>query len=101
MVIASTPLAAKLTGTEPTACTASVWNGTANSAATAASEGMSWTVPTSLFAHMMLTSATASGSAARAARSVSGSTRPAPSTGRWTISAPCSVASHSAASRTA
>ena len=65
---ASTPLAAKSTGTAPTACTASVWNGTPNSCATSASARTSLTVPTSLLAHMTLTRATSPGWAASASR---------------------------------
>ena len=58
IVSASTPLAAKSTGTCPTACTASVCSGTPTSCATAASAGMSLTVPISLLAHMTLATAT-------------------------------------------
>ena len=64
--------AAKSTGSAPTACTASVWNGTPNSCAIAASSAIGCTVPTSLLAHITLTTAAASGSAASASRSVVG-----------------------------
>ncbi len=42
----------------PTACTASVWNGTAYSWLISASSRIGFTVPTSLFAHITDTSAT-------------------------------------------
>ena len=58
IVSASAPLAAKSTGTWPTACTASVCSGTPNSWATAASAATSLTVPTSLLAHITLATAT-------------------------------------------
>ena len=81
-VSASAPLAAKSTGSCPAACTASVWNGTPCSRATAASSATGWTVPTSLFAHITLTSATLSGSRSIAARSdVRAAARPVASTG--------------------
>ena len=76
MVSASAPQAAKSTGSVQTACTASVWNGTPCSCAIAASSAIGCTVPISLFAHITLTSAVVSGSAASAARNVSGATRP-------------------------
>ena len=71
-VIASTPDSAKDTGSTPAACTASVWNGMPCSWATAASSAIGWTVPTSLLAHMMLTSATAAGSCSIAGASTAG-----------------------------
>ena len=71
-VIASRPLAAKSSGSAPNACTASEWNGTSHADATAASASIGWTVPTSLLAHMTVTSATEPGSAAMAVSSVSG-----------------------------
>ena len=55
-VSAATPPAAKSTGTCPTACIASVWNGTPVAAASAASSATGWTVPTSLLAHITVTS---------------------------------------------
>ena len=57
MLRASTPSALTSSGNQPAACTASVWNGTPCSRATAAKAAMGWTVPTSLFAYMMLTRA--------------------------------------------
>ena len=63
-VIASAPLPAKLTGSWPAACTASVWNGMPCSRASAASSAIGCTAPTSLLAHITVTRATASGSAA-------------------------------------
>ena len=66
-VIASAPEAAKSTGSWAAACTASVWNGTPNSCATAASSATGSTAPTSLFAHITLTTAAEDGSAASAA----------------------------------
>ena len=68
--------AAKSTGSAPTACTASVWNGMPCSAHVVASSRTGLTVPTSLLAHMTLTIATLAGSSAIAARSVSSCTRP-------------------------
>ncbi len=101
MVRASAPLSAKCTGTCAAACTASVWNGIWYSAATAASSATGAIVPTSLFAHMTLTSATLSGSASIAARRVSADTRPVPSTASQQISAPSWLASQFAESSTA
>ena len=100
-VIASTPESAKDTGRMPAACTASVWNGMPCSCAIAASCSIGWMVPTSLFAHMMLTTATASGSSAIAAARVSGRTPPWPSTGSSTNSACSCSASQRAESSTA
>src|SRR5665648_34955 len=59
------------------------------------------TVPTSLFAHITLTSATSSPCAASSAASAARSSRPTPSTGSSTASAPCRSASQAAESRTA
>ena len=101
MVSASTPLAAKFTGTCPAACTASVWNGIWCLRATEASSAIGWIVPTSLFAHMTLIIATAPGSGAMAARSVSGDSRPVRSTGSQHTSAASWLASHCAESSTA
>ena len=60
-VIRSAPLSSKRTGRWATACTASVWNGTPCSRATAASSATGCTVPTSLLAHMTLATATPPG----------------------------------------
>ncbi len=57
---AATPLAAKSTGTCPTAWIASVCSGTPAAAATLASSAIGWTVPTSLLAHITVTTATSS-----------------------------------------
>ena len=59
-VIRSAPDSSNRTGRWATACTASVWNGTPCSRATAASSATGCTVPTSLLAHMTLTRATSS-----------------------------------------
>ena len=61
-VSASTPLAAKSTGTAPTAWTASVCTGMPCSAAIATTSSTGWSVPTSLLAHMTEISATDPGS---------------------------------------
>ncbi len=100
-VSASTPAAAKSTGTWPTAWTASVCMGTPAAWATSASSATGCTVPTSLLAHITLTRATPSGSRARAARSTSGATRPSASTGSHSASAPSWSTSQCTASRTA
>ena len=101
IVSASTPLAAKFTGTCPAACTASVWKGIWCPRATEASSAIGWIVPTSLFAHMTLISATEPGSAPMAARSVSGGRKPSESTGSQVTSAASWLASHCAESSTA
>ena len=59
---ASTPEAAKSTGTAPTAWTASVWTGMPCSAASATTSSIGWRVPTSLLAHITEMRATESGS---------------------------------------
>ena len=100
-VSASAPLAAKSTGSCAAACTASVWNGTPYSCATAASSLTGCTVPTSLFAHITLTTATCSGACAIAARSASGRTTPSAPTASQTASAPWASSSHRTESRTA
>ena len=79
-VMASTPDAAKSTGSCAAACTASVWNGTPNSCATSASAAIGCTAPTSLLAHIMLTTAALPGSRSSATRSSDGRTSPHPST---------------------
>ena len=101
MVSAAAPLAAKSTGSTPTACTASVCSGMPCRAATSASSRMGLTVPTSLFAHITLTRATSSGFSAIAAASVSACTLPKPSTSSQLTRAPSWSASHCAASCTA
>lgn len=102
-VIASRPLAAKSRSIWPNACTASECIGTPNSRATSASSGTGRMVPTSLFAHIAVTSATSSGPAPRsnAARSASGRTRPCPSTSSHSTTAPSWSASQYTASSTA
>ena len=57
-VIRSRPLRAKSTGTWPTACTASECTGIPCSWAISTTSATGWTVPTSLLAHITLTSAT-------------------------------------------
>ena len=61
-VSASTPDAAKSTGTAPTAWTASVCTGMPCAAAIATTSAIGWRVPTSLLAHITEISATESGS---------------------------------------
>ncbi len=100
-VSASTPLAATSTGTWPTAWTASVWKGTPCSRARSARVGTGCRVPTSLLAHITVTSATSDGSRSSAARSTSGCTRPSASTSSHSTTAPSWATSHSTASRTA
>ena len=99
-VIASTPEAAKSTGTAPTACTASVWTGMPCSLAAATTRSSGWSVPTSLLAHITETRPTPEGSA-RAASSAAGSSRPAASTARCSTAKPCRSSSHSSGSSTA
>ena len=60
----SAPLSSKRTGRWATACTASVWNGTPCSRATAASSATGCIVPTSLLAHMTLATAMPPGASA-------------------------------------
>ena len=103
-VIASTPDAAKSTGSCAAACTASVWKGTPYSCATAASAAIGCTAPTSLLAHMTLTSAAPSapsGPAVSAARSESACTSPQSSTGSHCGDAPSASASQWTESSTA
>src|SRR5919112_1430544 len=100
MVRASTPLAAKSTGTCPTAWTASLCSGTPTSCATSASAARSLTVPISLLAHMTLARATSS-PVPSAACSAPGAIRPVGSTGSQVTSAPSCLASHSTLSSTA
>ena len=73
--------AAKSTGTWPTAWIASVWNGMPRSAASAASSATGCTVPTSLLAHIAVTTAISSPWRSSSSRSASTATRPAASTG--------------------
>ena len=101
MVIASAPLAAKLTGSWPAACTASVWNGMPCSRASAASSGIGCTTPTSLFAHITVTRATPPGSAAMASASAAGGSTPVSSTGSQCSSASSWPASQCTESSTA
>ena len=101
IVSASAPLSAKCTGTCAAACTASVWNGIRCSAQTAASSATGAIVPTSLFAHITLTSATLPGSGPIAARRLSADTIPVPSTPIQPISAPSWLASQCTESSTA
>ena len=75
----STPRALTSTGMWPTAWTASVWNQAPWAWAIAASSAMGCTVPISLFASMMETSAVSS---RMAFSSSAGSTRPSGVTGR-------------------
>lgn len=98
---ADSPLAPKSIGTCPAACTASLCIGTPNSAATAASSAIGSMVPTSLFAHMTLTSATSSACAASSARSALTDTTPSASTGSHVTRAPSCCSSHSTVSTTA
>ena len=98
---ASAPLAAKSTGSCAAAWTASVWNGMPYSCATAASSATGCTVPTSLFAHITLTTATWPAARETAARSASGHTAPSTSTPSQTGSAPCVSSSQRTESRTA
>src|SRR5699024_5463410 len=100
-VNALTPLAAKSTSTCPNACTASVCTGIPNSLHTSASSATGLTVPTSLLAHMTLTSATLSGSTSTAARSWSGPSAPGWSTSSQVTSAPACSPIHSTVSSTA
>ena len=48
----STPSSVTSTGTDPTACTASVWNRAPFSCAMRASSATGWIEPTTLFANM-------------------------------------------------
>ena len=100
-VIASTPEPPKSTGRWATACTASECTGTPWRRAIWTISSTGWTVPTSLLAHMTVTSATDAGSRSIAARSASTSTRPSRSTGSHSTAAPSAAASHRTASRTA
>src|SRR5680860_1803390 len=72
-----------------------------NVCATAAISAIGWTVPTSLLAHITLTSATESGSASMAVRTVSGCTRPTWSTSSQVTLAPSCASRKSTQSRTA
>ena len=74
--MASTPEAAKSTGTWPRAWTASVCTGIPCAAAIATTSSIGCTVPTSLLAHMTETSGTEPGSRSTEARSASTSSRP-------------------------
>ncbi len=78
-----------------------MWNGTPNSCATAASDATGWTVPTSLLAHMMLTTAAPAGSAASAARSTSAWTSACSSTASQSARAPRESHSQRTESKTA
>ena len=103
-VIASTPDAAKSTGSCAAACTASVWKGTPYSCATAASAAIGCTAPTSLLAHITLTRAAPSapsGPGRSAARSASACTSPQSSTGSHCGDAPSASASQRTESSTA
>ena len=75
-VSASTPEAAKSTGTWPTACTASVCTGMPCSAAISTTSSIGCSVPTSLLAHMTEISATEAGSRSIESRSASRSMTP-------------------------
>ena len=101
IVSASAPLSANCTGTSAAACTASVCSGIRCSAQTAASSAIGAIVPTSLFAHITLTSATLSGSGPIVSRRLSADTIPVPSTPIQPISAPSWLASQPAESSTA
>ncbi len=100
-VIASSPLAAKSTGTCPTACTASECTGMPCGRASCTTSGTGCSVPTSLFAHMTEIRAISSACSAISARRASRSTRPSASTGSRTISAPACSAIQNAGSSTA
>src|SRR5690606_23100212 len=100
-VSAVAPQAPKSTGTWPTACTASVWNGTAYRAASSAISATGWTVPTSLLAHITLTRATRSPYRSSSVASASTSTLPSRSTGSHVTLAPSCVPSQATASSTA
>ena len=69
--------------------------------ATAASSLTGCTAPTSLFAHITLTTATCSGACAIAARSAAGRTMPSSPTASQTASAPWASSSHRTESSTA
>src|SRR4029078_360843 len=79
----------------------SLCTGMPNSCASAAISATGCTVPTSLLAHITLTSATEPGSASMAARTVSGWTRPTWSTSSQVTLAPSCVSRKSTQSRTA
>src|SRR5262249_23524661 len=100
-VMASAPERAKSTGSCAAACTASGGNGTPNSWATAASDETGCTAPTSLLAHITLTTAAEEGSVSSAARSTSAPTRPSASTSSQCATAPCVLQSHRTESNTA
>ena len=89
------------TGTAQNAWTASTWKGTPAASHRAASSATGCTVPTSLLAHITVTSATSAARSASSRSSCPGSTRPVASTSSQTSSAPSCAASHSAASDTA
>ncbi len=74
----STPSAPTSMGTEPTACTASVWNAAPFSWAMRASSAMGWMVPTTLLAYMTDASRVSS---RKACSYASTSMTPSPSTG--------------------
>ena len=100
--MASSPLAAKSTGSCPTACTASEWIGTPYARATAASSAIGCTVPTSLFAHITVTSATDAGVGGDGGLAASrGATRPAASTGSHSTARPRARPATARGSRTA
>ena len=73
------------TGTLPNACTASAWKHTRAARHRSASAATGWIVPTSLFTHITLTTATPRASAASSAAS---STTPDALTGRMISSPP-------------
>ena len=98
---ASTPLAAKSTGTAPTAWIASVCTGMPCAAATATTSSTGCRVPTSLFAHITEISDTDAGSRSTASRSASTTSRPLSSTGSSSTSTPSESRSQSSGSSTA
>ncbi len=99
--IVASPESAKDSGREPKAWTASEWTGTREAAAKSVISAIPWTVPTSLLAHITLTSATDAESACSSVRSASSDTRPWASTGSHVTRAPSWRSSHSTVSWTA
>ena len=84
---ASTPSARTSSGSQPAACTASVWNGIPCACASAASAAIGWTVPTSLLASITVASVVSGRSAAA---NTSGSSEPVASDRqRTSTSKPC------------
>ena len=88
----STPAAPRSTGRCATAWTASVWKRTPRSRQPAAMVATSCTVPTSLLAHMTVTSATDPGSSSTAARTSCAATSPhGPGSTQVTSASPAST----------